>query len=71
MTSDNMTKGFRVGGHKNHPMNLDADNIKGTKPRPNPYHAGSGRPHGVLHEAPTLPQVNAANYASQKVGKRK
>jgi hypothetical protein len=63
-------KTFYVGGHLNHPMNLDGDGRKGTKPRPNPYHAGSGKPHGVLHEAPTLPQVNDKNY-SGKVQKRK
>jgi hypothetical protein len=40
-------------------------------PAPKPtYHHGSGKPLGVLHEAPTRPQINAANYANQKV-KRK
>jgi hypothetical protein len=34
------------------------------------FHGGSGRPKGVVHAAPTLPQVNAANYGAQKV-KRK
>jgi hypothetical protein len=44
---------------------------KGTERKPNPLHAGSGRPHGVVHEAPTRPTINSANYAGQKVMKRK
>jgi hypothetical protein len=44
---------------------------RGTAPKPNPTHAGSGRPHGVTHTAPTRPMVNSANYAGQKVKKRK
>ena len=45
---------------------------RGTKPKPSPYHHGSGKPVGVLH-APPSPggTVNAANYAAHKVGKRK
>jgi hypothetical protein len=58
-------KRLRGSGTQNSPMNRD--NIR---PRPNSQHAGSGRPHGVLHEAPTRPMVNAANYGAQKV-KRK
>jgi hypothetical protein len=34
------------------------------------FHGGSGRPKGVVHEAPTLSQINGQNYAAQKV-KRK
>jgi hypothetical protein len=49
---------------------INAMNRDRSPPRPNSQHAGSGRPPGQLHEAPTLPQVNSANYAGQKV-KRK
>jgi hypothetical protein len=44
---------------------------RGTQPRPNPTHAGSGKSHGVTH-APPPPggTVNSANYAGQRV-KRK
>jgi hypothetical protein len=41
------------------------------QPRPNSQHAGSGRPHGILNQAPMRPMVNDQNYAAQKVGKRK
>jgi hypothetical protein len=64
-------KKFHVGGHGNHPMNLDADNMKGTQPRPNPYHGGSGRPLGTTHAPSPQPVVNAANYGQQKIKKRK
>jgi hypothetical protein len=43
---------------------------KGTERKPSPYHAGSGRPKGILHEAPARPMVNSANYGGQKL-KRK
>ena len=47
----------------------------GPKPRLYSHHAGSNLQQGQLHEAPTLPQVNSANYAGQRVstpkGKRK
>ena len=46
----------------------------GTKPEATTthgFHAGSGRPKGVLHEAPTLPQINDQNYSRHKLGKRK
>jgi hypothetical protein len=43
---------------------------RGTQPKPNPNHAGSGKPHGQVTEALTRPAVNAANYAGQAV-KRK
>jgi hypothetical protein len=40
-------------------------------PRPNnAVHGGSGVPKGKVHEAPTRPAVNSANYAGQKL-KRK
>jgi hypothetical protein len=39
---------------------------RGTAPKPAPYHAGSGRPKGIVHEAPTRPTINAQNYAGQK-----
>jgi hypothetical protein len=42
----------------------------GLKPPKNQIHVGSGRPLGQLHEAPTRPAVNSANYGAQKV-KRK
>jgi hypothetical protein len=58
-------KRLRGSGTHNSPMNRD--NIP---PRPNTSHAGSGRPHGKLHEAPTRPAVNSANYGAQKL-KRK
>jgi hypothetical protein len=60
---------IKVGGHRPHPQNGTLKH-KGTHPRPNPFHAGSGKPHGVLRAAPTLPQVNSSNYAGQRV-KRK
>jgi hypothetical protein len=44
---------------------------RGTAPKPSPYHHGSGRPLGKVHEAPTLPQINSANYAGHKLQKRK
>jgi hypothetical protein len=34
------------------------------------YHAGSGRPKGVVHDAPTLPQVNDKNYSGDKLGRK-
>jgi hypothetical protein len=43
---------------------------RGTAPKPSPYHHGSGKPLGVVNAASTLPQINSANYAGQKV-KRK
>jgi hypothetical protein len=43
---------------------------RGTKPKPNPFHAGSGRPHGAINDAPMRPAVNSANYGGHKV-KRK
>jgi hypothetical protein len=45
----------------------------GTKPEATTtpgFHAGSGRPKGVLHEAPTKPMINAANYAAQKIRRK-
>ena len=55
-------KRLRGTGTHNSPMNRDRT------PAPKPtYHHGSGKPLGVLHEAPTRPQINAANYANQKV----
>jgi hypothetical protein len=61
---------IKVGGHAPHPQN-GVVKRKGTQPRPNPTHAGSGRPHGVTH-APPPPggTVNSQNYARQQV-KRK
>jgi hypothetical protein len=47
-------------GHLNH----------GTERKPSPYHGGSGKPKGVVHDAPTRPAVNSANYAGQKVRRR-
>jgi hypothetical protein len=47
---------------------------RGTKPKPNPFHAGSGWPHGVVHDAPTRPAVNAGGtfgMGTLKKGKRK
>ena len=38
--------------------------------KPSPIHHGSGKPVGVVHEAPTRPAVNSANFAGQAV-KRK
>jgi hypothetical protein len=58
-------KRLRGSGPQNSAMNRDQ-----RQPRPNSQHAGSGRPHGVLHEAPARPMVNAANYGAQRV-KRK
>jgi hypothetical protein len=43
---------IKVGGHRPHPQNGVVKH-KGTQPRPNPVHAGSGRPHGILHAPPT------------------
>jgi hypothetical protein len=45
----------------------------GTKPEATTsgFHAGSGRPLGQLHEAPTRPMVNSANYSGHKLQKRK
>jgi hypothetical protein len=43
---------------------------RGTKPQPSPYHHGSGKPLGVVNVAPTLPQINSANYGGSKL-KRK
>jgi hypothetical protein len=40
------------------------------KPRVYANHAGSHNMQGKVHAAPTLPQVNAANYGGHKV-KRK
>ena len=40
-------------------------------PRVYAYHAGSGRPMGRVHAAPTLPQVNDQNYAGHKVKRKK
>jgi hypothetical protein len=58
-------KRLRGSSTHNSPMNRD------NAPRPqNQVHGGSGRPHGVVHEAPTRAAVNAANYAGHKV-KRK
>jgi hypothetical protein len=62
--NDNMTTKHH-GGTK-----LPRTLQKGTHQRPNPFHAGSGRPHGVVHDAPTRPMVNDQNYAGHKV-KRK
>jgi hypothetical protein len=61
---------IKVGGHRPHPQNGTLKH-KGTQPRPNPVHAGSGRPHGILHEAPTRPMVNDQNYAGHKIGRRR
>jgi hypothetical protein len=60
---------IKVGGHAPHPQN-GVVKRKGTQPRPNPTHAGSGKSHGIVHDAPRLPQINSANYAGHKV-KRK
>jgi hypothetical protein len=38
---------------------------RGTAPKPSLIHHGSGKPLGVLHEAPTLPQVNDKNYSGK------
>jgi hypothetical protein len=40
---------------------------RGTAPKPNPYHGGSGKQKGVLH-APPAPggAVNSANYGGRK-----
>jgi hypothetical protein len=43
---------------------------RGTALKPSPTHGGSGAPKGRVHEAPTRPMVNSANYAGQQV-KRK
>jgi hypothetical protein len=43
---------------------------RGTAPKPSSTHHGSGKPLGVLHEAPTRPMVNDQNYGGHKV-KRK
>jgi hypothetical protein len=44
---------------------------RGTERKPSPYHGGSGKPKGVVNAAPVRPQVNSANYAGHKIGKRK
>jgi hypothetical protein len=41
-----------VGGARPHPQNGTVKR-KGTQPRPNPVHAGSGRQHGILHAPPS------------------
>jgi hypothetical protein len=43
---------------------------RGTVPRPSPTHAGSGRPKGILHAAPTKPMINSANYGAQKIRRK-
>jgi hypothetical protein len=35
------------------------------------FHGGSGRPKGIVHEAPRLPQVNDQNYSRQQVKRPK
>lgn len=59
-------KRLRGSGTHNSPMNRDKLPL-----RPNTVHGGSGRPKGVVHEAPTRPMINDQNYAAQKVKKRK
>jgi hypothetical protein len=58
-------KRLRGTSTRNSAMNRDRQ-----QPGPNSQHAGSGRPHGVVHAAPRLPQVNDQNYGGHKV-KRK
>jgi hypothetical protein len=43
----------------------------GPKPRIYGNHGGTHHVQGVVHDAPTRPMVNGANYAGHKVGKRK
>src|ERR1700730_19137692 len=57
---DGNMKRLRGSGPQNSAMNRDQ-----RQPRPNSQHAGIGRPHGVLHEAPARPMVNAANYGTK------
>lgn len=58
-------------GHAPGPGPNPSGKIKrpGTKPQPNPIHHGSGKPMGVLHDAPVRGgAVNDQNYAGQKIG---
>jgi hypothetical protein len=63
---------IKVGGHAPHPQNGTISRKGAKKPEATTsgFHGGSGRPKGVVHDAPTLPQINSANYGAQKV-KRK
>jgi hypothetical protein len=63
---------IKVGGARPHPQNGVLSHRGGAKPEATTsgFHGGSGRPKGVVHDAPTTPQVNSANYGAQKV-KRK
>jgi hypothetical protein len=62
---------IKVGGARPHPQNGVLSHRGGAKPEATTsgFHGGSGKPKGVVHEAPTRPMVNGANYAGQKVQK--
>jgi hypothetical protein len=60
---------IKVGGARPHPQNGTVSH-KGTELKPSPYHGGSGLLKGRVHEAPTRPAVNSANYAAQRVRRK-
>jgi hypothetical protein len=65
-----MNMKIQVGGHRPHPQNGVLKH-KGPQPRIYGSHGGTNLPMGKVHEAPTRPQVNAANYAGHKIGRKK
>jgi hypothetical protein len=67
---------IKVGGARPHPQNGVLSHRGGAKPEATNasggvHHGGTLHVKGRVREAPTLPQVNSANYAGQKMMKRK
>jgi hypothetical protein len=68
-----MAKLHIQGASANHGDNRGPLHRGGAKPEATTsggFHGGSGRPKGTVHEAPTLPQVNAANYSGHKIRRK-
>jgi hypothetical protein len=69
MKGTNMTTKYHGGTKLPRTLNRGAAKPEATTSGGN--HGGTLHIKGRVHDAPTLPQVNSANYAGHRVGKRK
>jgi hypothetical protein len=64
---------IKVGGARPHPQNGVLSHRGGAKPEATTsggFHGGTMHVKGRVHEAPTKPMINAANYGAQKVRRK-